>query len=143
MSAADFDDLLHDLMGHTTAVELVDILRDDVNRRTAATDAVAWLVDVIGAERFAAAAIEAGMLTPAGCWDAPEVTDDDIAQAEKDLADWVQTLNESEGDATIADECEQANQILRDLKEARDRVTVYYEDEDRPADAVPLYKVKG
>jgi hypothetical protein len=79
----------------------------------------------------------------AGCWDAPEVTDEQIESAEKDLAGWVDMLNDSEGDATVADECEQASEILRELKEARDRVTVYYEDDERPFGARPLYRIGG
>lgn len=66
MSAADFDDLLHDLAGHTAAVDLVEALRDDVNHRTCAADAVAWLVDVIGVERFIDALVKGGHLLPVG-----------------------------------------------------------------------------
>lgn len=115
--------------------------RGDVDITDTADFLLAALADPEHRDALVAWLVEAGVLAQAGCWDAPDVTDEQIERAEKDLADWVDTLNDSEGDATVADECEQASETLRELTEARDRVTVYYEDEDRPADAVPLYRV--
>lgn len=51
-AAADFEALLVELMGPINVSDLKENLTDDVNHRTLAAAAVAWLVDTIGAERF-------------------------------------------------------------------------------------------
>lgn len=62
MSASDFEELLNLYMTQVGIDDLKERLRDTTNYRTARRDAVAWLADVIGAEAFVHAAVEAGVL---------------------------------------------------------------------------------
>ena len=84
--------------------------------------------------------VEAGVIEHAGCWDAPEVTDEQIAEAEKEVDRLVKRIR-AEGEEGPFIALERAVRHLNKVSEHRDRITVYYEDEDRPAGAVPLYRI--
>lgn len=89
-----------------------------------------------------AALVARGVLVHAGCWDAPHVTDEQVEEAENA---YIAARDAYYDDST--DENRKAYMAASDkhewLQEAQDRVTVYYEDDDRPEDAVPLYRVAG
>lgn len=73
-----------------------------------------------------------GLLVHADCWDAPDVTDR-LSEIEVRL-----------GELDEIDDADEWNELVTeqdDLQVLDDRVTVYYEDEDRPAGAVPLWKI--
>lgn len=84
--------------------------------------------------------IDAGVLVHAECWDAPDVTEDQIEEAEAEKAHLQRSVDDSEESWQVYAEAADRVDLLRDV---HDRTTVYYEDEDRPDDAVPLFKVRG
>jgi hypothetical protein len=70
-SAADFEDLLWNLMGATSCDDLKEALRDTVDHRTIPAAAVAWLAEVIGVDALVAGLVEAKVAEHAGCWEGP------------------------------------------------------------------------
>lgn len=142
-------------------------------------DTVRWLAETAGVGPVVAALVDAGGLVHAGCWDAPDVTDEDLdalegaceaardrfreaakkAEAEDppipqpeprtpEARRHRQRVTERENRLTEATAAEwdaymEAEGDLNERRELRDRVTVYYEDEDRPTGAVPLYRIGG
>lgn len=126
------------------------------------------LADPVNRDALVAWQIAEGIVSEAGCWDAPEVTDEQIAEAEdrieqtrrafrvaRHAAEQAEpTVTESTTLAAITarenrlmnatseewEAFESAEHTLEELHETAKRVTVYYEDEDRPDDAVPLYR---
>jgi hypothetical protein len=118
----------------------------------------------------AGAVIEAGVFVHADAWDAPEVTDDEIAQltvayaaARDAFRSASKAANEAEPPVPDHDQkavAERENRMMdrtatewdaytaaeHRLEERRDlqgRAAVYYEGEDRPDDAIPLYRTAG
>lgn len=120
----------------------------------------------------------AGVLVPAGCWDAPDVTDEQIAELEQAVEDAQERFRAAMKAAEDADPpipelvepgvlagmsrldqvtarenrlmdatsdeweaYEHAINALDERRELQERVVVFYEDEDRPEDAVPLLKI--
>lgn len=77
-------------------------------------------------------------LTHAGCWDPPDVPPEAIEAARAAASAAAARLTDSDESWQVY---VAAKELADDLTEIANRTTVYYEDEDRPDGARPLYVV--
>lgn len=121
-----FDGAVYRLNSRPDGPELRDILFAPENR-----------------EILVALMVEEGVIEPAGCWDAPTITDEMVEAAEDALRRAEAELEASDPDLEDhwADECDELAEAVESLRAQRDHIAVYYEDEQRPEGAVPLYRV--
>lgn len=100
---------------------------------------IRWLVAEGAAGVMLDALTANGNLVHAGCWDAPDVTEEQLAAAAEALDGASDAIDDQH--ACTWQAFHDARDRYGRLLAAKDRVTVYYENEDRPDDAEPLYRI--